>query len=267
MAVLTDKDIPPGGEGKIEVTFDSKHKKGQQKKTITVESNDPKKPKATLFMTGLVEVQFGFNRTNLNIGRIRKGEPFSKTVVLLLKDASKKNLLEVSTQSPKIMVNTVKSSQNQDGQIEVNITLKQDVQAGKLNEKIIAKLSDSSYPASNLRITGTVIGNVDVIPGIVRFSIDTSLSFAEQPELTVKVVSAKEGFKFRMLKVEDPRNRLTFQIDTLVVDEKFEIRIKPHEDVVSKRKNLSGEIKIYTDDTAQPEISIYYNVLFPRQRR
>ncbi len=218
-------------------------------------------------MTGLVEVQFGFKRTNLNIGRVRKGEPVSKTVVLLLKDATKKNLLEVSTQSPKIIVNTVKSSQNKDGQIEINITLKQDVQAGKLNETIIAKLSDSSYPASSLRITGTVIGNVDVIPGIVRFSIDTSLSFADQPEQTVEVISAKKGFKFKLLKVEDSRDRLTFQIDTLVVDEKFTIKMKPHEDIISERKNFSGEIKIYTDDTAQPKISIYYNVIFPRQRR
>lgn len=48
--------IPPGGEGKIGVTFNSVGKKGYQRPTIRVFTNDPDQPEVVLRLTGRVKV-------------------------------------------------------------------------------------------------------------------------------------------------------------------------------------------------------------------
>jgi hypothetical protein len=48
--------IPPGGEGKIGVTYNSVGKKGYQRPTIRVFTNDPDQPEVVLRLTGRVKV-------------------------------------------------------------------------------------------------------------------------------------------------------------------------------------------------------------------
>ncbi len=48
--------IPPGGEGKIGVTYNSVGKKGYQRPTIRVFTNDPDQPEVLLRLTGRVKV-------------------------------------------------------------------------------------------------------------------------------------------------------------------------------------------------------------------
>jgi len=55
--MLSDKIIPPGGTGKIKTTFNSSTQRGNQTKTITVISNDPKNPKTILWIRGEVVEQ------------------------------------------------------------------------------------------------------------------------------------------------------------------------------------------------------------------
>ncbi len=57
--MLSDKIIPPGGTGKIKTTFNSASQRGNQTKTITVISNDPKNPKTILWIRGEVVEQEG----------------------------------------------------------------------------------------------------------------------------------------------------------------------------------------------------------------
>lgn len=47
-----DREIPPGGEGKVTMKIDLKGFGGYVKKTATVESNDPQSPQIKLIMTG-----------------------------------------------------------------------------------------------------------------------------------------------------------------------------------------------------------------------
>lgn len=52
--MLSDQIIPPGKTGKIKTTFNSSNQRGNQVKTITVISNDPKNPKTILWVRGEV---------------------------------------------------------------------------------------------------------------------------------------------------------------------------------------------------------------------
>jgi len=46
--------VPPGGEEKMDIVFDSTGRHGQQSKTITVISNDPAQPKTVIYLTGVI---------------------------------------------------------------------------------------------------------------------------------------------------------------------------------------------------------------------
>ena len=50
-----DRSIPPGGEGKITLTFDTKGYEGKVQKTSTVYTNDPKTPEGKLVFEALVK--------------------------------------------------------------------------------------------------------------------------------------------------------------------------------------------------------------------
>ena len=71
-AIASQKEIPPGGAGQIDVTFDVKGRHGNQVKSVQVYTNDPKHPAIPLTVTANVSLAFGFNRTTLYLGRIQK---------------------------------------------------------------------------------------------------------------------------------------------------------------------------------------------------
>lgn len=146
------------------MTFDSGRKKGQQKKAITVESNDPVNPKTRVYVTALIEIQFGFEGYTLDFGRLRKGETATKTALLILKDQSKRNLLNISSPSPYITVETSNSSDADKSRIEVQIAVNSEAPAGRLNETITARLSDNSHAASSLNLRGSIIGDIEITP-------------------------------------------------------------------------------------------------------
>ena len=50
-----DRSIPPGGEGKITLTFDTKGYEGKVQKTSTLYTNDPKTPEGKLVFEALVK--------------------------------------------------------------------------------------------------------------------------------------------------------------------------------------------------------------------
>ncbi len=247
------------------MTFDSGRKKGQQKKTITVESNDPNNPKTSLHVSALIEVQFGFELYSLDFGRIHKGTTATKTAVLILKDQSKRNLLNISSQSPYISVETTNSTEPDKSRIEVQVTITPEAPPGRLNETVTAKLTDNSQPASNLSIRGTIVGNIEVTPETIRLTADTSRSAADQAEQVVRVVSTQSGVKFRLLSVTDPSDQLFLEVDNVVAGEQYVIRAKPNEKALGMGRNSSGEVKVLTSDIEQPEVTLRYNIIFSRR--
>lgn len=77
-ALVSQKEIAPGGEGKIKVTFDSRGYAGKVIKYIYFESNDPNKPRQELTITAEVETgpapRIELEPYNLDLGLALEGE-------------------------------------------------------------------------------------------------------------------------------------------------------------------------------------------------
>ena len=261
---MTQTDIPPGGEGQIEVTFDSSHKKGKQQKSITVESNDPDKPSASLRISVFIEVEFEFAPSSLSVGHIRRGEATTKTAVLMIKDPSKKNLINLTTQSSQVGARLIESAAVDSGRIDVEITVSPEAPAGKLNQWVMAELPDGSYPTARLQIEGTIIGNVEVSPENLRFTADTSQSATAQAVQEIQVSGTQTETKFQLLGVEDSKDLLAIAIDTVAAGERYVIRAKPNAKALKLRGSASGVMKILTDDSEQPVFAVSYGIVIKR---
>ncbi len=265
--MLTDTDIPPGGEGKIEVTFDSKHKTGQQKKSITVESNDPKNPRATLNITAFVEIVFGFEQYSLDVGRVRKGKQVSISTSMIVKDPSIAKTVAFTSSSPQFsakVVQAVPGSGSTPGRLTIEVHGTSDIPVGRINAALTARAGDGATPDATLPITGTVVGNVDITPEAVQFFVDTSKTNSESVKQVVKVISTVDGAQVHILSVKDVDQRLMFHVDTLVADKQYEVTLVPIPAVMKARTNVSGAITITTDDKEQPETPVTYWISFGR---
>ena len=262
--MLTDTDIPPGGEGKIEVTFDSSHKKGQQKKSITVESNDPQNPRASLNISALVEIVFGFDEYSLDMGKIRKGQSVSKTATLVVKDPSTIGAIQFTSSSPYISAKVLDIPTAANGRLSVEISGTSDMPVGRISATITGRAGDSSASKATLQIKGAIVGNLDISPEAVKFRVDTSKHDSQSVKQVVSVVGTAEDIRLHLLEIKDADQRLTFHVDTLVVDKQYEISMTPQPEVLSARQNVAGIVTITTDDKEQPVLSITYSIYFVR---
>jgi len=210
-------------------------------------------------------VEFGFDVHFLDIGTIRNGQAESRTVALMLKDMSKRQLLEISSQSPHVTARVVGTPAGSEDRLEVEVSVSPETPPGRIDEIVTARVTDGSYPSASLIVSGKVIGNVEVVPETVRFALDTSQSGTDQSSKVIKVISTQEGTSLRLLGVRDLHHLLVFKLETLVADKQYAITMKPRKNVAAQGRDISGVVIILTDDPIQPELRVPYGIVFPRK--
>jgi len=72
--LLSDKEIPPGGDGQVKATFDSTRFRGGVVKTIYLYSNDPARSLVQLHLRGMVQEEISLSSRSLVIGPLAPGE-------------------------------------------------------------------------------------------------------------------------------------------------------------------------------------------------
>jgi hypothetical protein len=80
--LLSEKNIPPGGEGTIKATFNSSRFRGHVEKRILLYSNDPSGRPVSFTMTGVVTLPVEINPSRISLGRVPVGQSRIETVVL-----------------------------------------------------------------------------------------------------------------------------------------------------------------------------------------
>lgn len=212
----------------------------------------------------LVAIQFGFEEYHLNFDRIQMGESTTDTAILVVRDPSKRGLIELSTKAPYVVASAIGAANRDDGRIEVEVKVTPETPPGKLNETITAALSDGSHSNSSLRIRGTVIGNIEVTPETVRFSIDESRSAVSPATQTIQLTSTSRAGDLRLLGVADTDGRLILEVDTVVAGQQYVVRAAPGKEALTLDRNVSGDVKILTNDAYQPEMTCRYYIVVPR---
>jgi hypothetical protein len=196
-------ELPPGGEGKIEVKLNTRGRKGPLSKTVEVTTDSATTPKLTLTMKGTVDVQAAFERTWLDFGRVMPGVVKTERMRVEARDLAALRLGAVTVSNPA----RLKAEIVQDGAGPwLQVTLKAGEVPGSVNEQVSVATNLPDLPNLSLAIRGKVAGELDVTPDTAVLS--PFVAGRPPPEITLRVTSAS-GKPFHLLKVEDPSGSLS----------------------------------------------------------
>ena len=164
-ALVSEKEIPPGKEGRLKVTFDSHGYAGKVLKYIYFDSNDPGSPQVELSIVVEVEVGPGprieLDRYNLDLGISLEGEESSAK--FLVKNTGQLEL-EIDTENPefsffikgKKIIFPYKIPAGKSAEIEVGLPAKRG-RVGLLRDYLLIKCNDPVRPTLSVFISRYVI--------------------------------------------------------------------------------------------------------------
>lgn len=214
----------------------------------------------------MIEIEFGFESPYLSFAKARESESSSKIAYVVIKnyDDVKLKDLESSSQFVKAVVCDTVSGEKEKGRIPVEVTIKPGLPLGRFNETITAKPSDAKVPSSALRISGMIVGEVEVYPEAIRFVVMDSADHSIVPSYQkVTITNHSDTKKLAIDKVVDPDGKLDLELDTLTVGQDYQLFIRPGTDLKSSN-DFSGSILITTNNPDQKQVSVNYSVIHQR---
>lgn len=163
-ALVSKKEIAPGNEGEIKVTFNTRGYSGQLSKYIYVDSNDPDQPRKELTVSVSIDVpprpQINLDRYSIDLGLLLESEEiFTQTkiknvgelelvVELMHKDAS-------FTLDNKILSSSLKIAAGKEADVGIKINPRK--RFGLIREYVLLKTNDPLRPNLSLYVSGYVV--------------------------------------------------------------------------------------------------------------
>ena len=103
MAELAEKVIKPGGQAEIKVTFNAGQRRGNQKKRVTVESNDPNTPRLFLYIEGMVNEMLAFDPRAIRLIDMEAGKKATSEVKITNKSQKPIKITELKVSDSAIV--------------------------------------------------------------------------------------------------------------------------------------------------------------------
>ena len=253
-SLLSQKDIPPGGTGKIRVTFHTRRFEGKQEKTFTVYSNDPERPKVNLIIRGIVKRGMAVVPSGVNFGKVIKGQVITRKVRVLELSKSRLEIKKIDYDPRLFSVKTSRFKDENSRGIEVEIALQPQV-LGQLNEVITLHTSLKKRPRIDVPVWANILGNIRVEPDMLAIGM---VRKGETAKRKIRIFSVDS--KFSVQKVVCDLPFVSVSVHTLKKGKDCEIALTF--DRLAPAGSFSGTVNIYTDDPDQGLIRVpVYGVL------
>ena len=251
-AVLKKKEIPPGSEGEIEVTFDTNRRGGDNRKTISIQSNDTTSPRTDLEIRAKVETLLSFEpafvRMNPEFGQTQVTETW---IAGKLKDQAKLKI--------------VPGADNQDVSVEL---AQKDVPGAApvpgLRFKVVGKkvgfgngtvtVETGLEKPDKLQVGyhWTVAGNVQVVPAQLYFAAHSNGA----NERVLRVSSRKADFKLRDAKVTSGPFTAKISVPDAGVGYEVHVVLKKDVEATGAAATEIGKLELISNDALEPKKEI-----------
>ncbi len=193
--------IPPGGEGKIDVTFKTKFKIGPQHKTITVESNDPDEPSLKLQVIADLYVEFGFEPDRINFTPFYKDNMPTMTVKGIGEQLADVKIESIKVQDPEhekyYTIQVSDTGKGSDRAISLSVTPTQNVPFGNFGDILNVTTNLKNQPMINVYISADVLGFIEATP---RTMVLTQAA-PDQPSSGTIQIKHRDGKPFNVKSV------------------------------------------------------------------
>ncbi len=138
-ALPAQREIAPGGETELKVTFQSGSMRDRVVKHVHIDSNDSNQPRVTLTITGQVKVEIEVTPKGVYIGKLSLGEVVKRTVDIVPVDVKRFKILSVTSDNPAVKVSKPIPLPDKQPGYRLTITFGPLKEPGRVNAKITVR--------------------------------------------------------------------------------------------------------------------------------
>jgi hypothetical protein len=259
-----DKVIKPGQKGKVTAHVDTTNFAGPIAKTVSVESNDPSTPSATLTLHATVKpyveaAPVGFVRYSMLQGETQsqsltlyseEDEPFQITKIESPDDWVKVTSTKVADPAQRVAAG--KAGQNQ---YKLDIVVGGlDARIGPLAEKVHILTNSKHQPDYWISVTGVIRPTVRIDPTTVNFGEVAPKDSAATRMVYVRSSSLTTPEALKVTKVDTNVPGVTVSVKPTANKGEFEVTLQVAAD--AKPGDVQGDLKVYTNDKVNPIITV-----------
>jgi hypothetical protein len=254
------KEIPPGGEGKIDVTFKTgAGSTGKREKHITVTTNDPEQKTVNLTVSTEIVEKIGISPNRVNFNQVKKGKEHVRYASVSGEDKDKTKLTGSESSNPNIKVEISPKGFDEDRYRQIKVILMPTIRAGRFFERVTIHTDHQDMKDIQLDVIGDVTGEVAVMPNQLHFGLFQKGNQIER----VIVLKATEDTIFKVLEIKSTIPEITTSIETVEAGRQYRLHAQLKEGFAGD--SLKGSLIITTDlkEDSIIEINIAGRILPP----
>ena len=151
-ASLSAKQIPPGQSGQIEVTVDTSGLTGAMEKSVTVITNDPRRPSVSLSIRADVQPEISVSTPSIFFENVPKGKEVSKEVIIAVPSERQIRILSAASTEESVSVNLEPVPETEGKHVKLTATQKGDGRIGYRSGSIIVKTTSYITPEISIYV-------------------------------------------------------------------------------------------------------------------
>jgi hypothetical protein len=166
--VSADGFVPPGGETFVTVSLDTAKIAGRTAKTVVIHSNDPTVPEAALSLTGVVVTDVVANPPALYLGRIRRGRPIRREIVVRSgRPGTPYQAVEIESELPTVRAHIEPGATPEEQRLIIEVA--PDLPLGRFSNELRVRTTSPRQPVLTIPVFGSVEGDLAALPPQVTF--------------------------------------------------------------------------------------------------
>ncbi len=250
-----DKVIAPGQEGKVTLQIDTKNKKGRLNQSAIIFSNDPRKPKTTISISGIIIRQY--ISVEPSAGLLFKGytgDKISEKVTISSLEKKPFKITDITSTIEDKIKYTLKTLEK--GKVYGLEVKTRSGMTESFHGEMMLKTNSKKIPAFSIIVIGEVVSEVRVTPQFVFLGlIDTSREVIDSNSLNRTVMlSTTRGYGFSIEKIEPSVDWITTDTEIKYNRKVYTISIKLDKDKLPKG-NFKEQIKVRTKCNKRSEVA------------
>lgn len=216
-----------------------------------------------LVVTAFIQVEFDFASGSLYFGSVPRNETVTKSAFIQILDPDRTEITDITTSSPYVEAKRLKDPPaGHEGEVEIRVTMSPGLPPGRVNETVTVRSNLSSKPEARLRVSGVILGDVEVAPDALRFFYSESEGAENQlPPQKLEVVNRSTEAPLRILEVKDPQDRLELELEAIEDGRRYEVTATLKKEALGAQGVATGFILITTDNPEQREITVRYSII------
>lgn len=249
-AVIAEDSIPPGTEGTIQATFDTKRFAGHKAKNIRVHTNDPLSPVTTLTLQGEITAEVQVQPAQVYMGRLRRGVATTRTVTVLYDKNKPFEITDITHGNPAISVQAEDLRLDGRPGKTLQVSVSKTAPLGRLDDTITITTTSPKKPTISIPIFGSVEGDVSVSPSQVSFGV---VRQGVGKTLTVRIKN-RSAQPLGITQVQSSLDTVIPEIAEITPGKEFELHLHVAADTGPGK--IRGSIELLTDHPEEQHLTI-----------